>query len=141
MIQTEQIQFQKTAFLFFEAYNEGNIEKMLKLFTPDSQIAFLPLGGNGEGKVKELGQAIWSMLLASFPNLHNRLLKSKFEENESLICEMKFTGKQAKDFADIQNKNKEFDTDHIFVFKFNESGLIREMSVTWDHQDFCNQLN
>lgn len=136
----DQLQSQQTAFLFFDAYNEVNIEKMLSLFSPDSQIAFIPLGESGKGKVSELGQAIWGMLLESFPDIHNEMIKSRTEENGRLICEVKFTGKQTQDFGEIKNQHKDFDTDHIFVFKFDESGLISEMSVTWDHQDFCRQL-
>ncbi len=141
MNHTEQLQSQKTALLFFDAYNKGNVDEMLSLFSDDSIVSFIPLGESGKGKVKELGQAIWSMLLKSFPNIQNQLIKSRYEDNGNLICELKFTGKQVADFAYIKNKEKEFDTDHIFVFKFNEEGLINEMSVTWDHDDFCRQLN
>ncbi len=140
MNQVNQLQSQKSALLFFDAYNEGDIKKMLSLFSDDSIVSFIPLGDNGKGKVKELGQTIWSMLLKSFPNIHNQLIKSRIEDNGNLICELKFTGKQEADFADIKNKNKEFDTDHIFVFKLDDNGLINEMSVTWDHQDLCQQL-
>ena len=141
MNQTTQLQSQKSALLFFDAYNEGNVDKMLSLFSDNSIVSFIPMGENGKGKVKELGQAIWSMLLSSFPNIQNELIKSRYEDNGNLICELKFTGKQEADFADLKNNGKEFDTDHIFVFKFNDEGLISEMSVTWDHDDFCRQLS
>ena len=141
MNNTTQLQTQKTALQFFEAYNQGNIEKMLSLFTDDSIISFMPLGENGTGPVKELGQAIWSMLLMAFPNLKNDLIKSKIDDSGKLICELNFTGKQEADFADIMSLEKEFDTDHIFIFKFDDQGLISEMSVTWDHDDFCRQLS
>ena len=141
MNHTEQLQIQKTALQFFEAYNQGNIDRMLSLFTNDSIVSFIPMGENGKGKVKELGQAIWGMLLKSFPNIKNELIKSKIDESGNLICELKFTGKQVADFADLKNNDKEFDTDHIFIFKFDGQGLIGEMSVTWDHDDFCRQLS
>lgn len=141
MNHTTQLQSQKSALLFFDAYNEGKVDKMLSLFSDNSIVSFIPMGKNGKGKVKELGQAIWSMLLSSFPNIQNELIKSRYEDNGNLICELRFTGKQEADFADLKNKGKEFDTDHIFVFKFNDEGLISEMSVTWDHDDFCCQLS
>ena len=140
MNHTAQLQTQKTALQFFDAYNQVDIEKMLSLFTNESIVSFIPMGESGKGKVKELGQVIWGMLLKLFPNIKNELIKSKIEDSGNLICELKFTGKQAADFADIKNKEKEFDTDHIFVFKFDDLGLINEMSVTWDHDDFCRQL-
>ena len=141
MNHASQLQTQKTALQFFEAYNQGDIQEMLSLFTNESIVSFIPMGESGKGKVKEFGQTIWGMLLKSFPNIKNELIKSKTEDSGNLICELKFTGKQPADFADIKNKEKEFNTDHIFVFKFDDNGLISEMSVTWDHEDFCRQLS
>jgi hypothetical protein len=117
------------------------VKAMLSLFSEESIVSFTPLGDSGKGKVKELGQSIWSMLLQSFPNLKNELIKSRFESTGNLICELNFQGKQVADFADIKNKAEEFDTDHIFIFKFDENGLINEMSVTWDHDDLVRQLS
>ena len=134
------LELQKTALQFFEAYNERDVSKMLSLFTEDSIVSFIPMGANGSGKVKELGQAIWSMLIESFPNLTNKLIKSRVEDSGNLICELNFTGKQVSDFADIKCNDQEFDTDHIFIFKLDDDGLINELSVTWDHNHLVNQL-
>ena len=126
---------------FFDSYNNHKIDKMLQLFEENGEIIFQPLGGEGKGKVNELGQAIWSQLMHSFPNISCNVLKTKIDESENVICEVNFKGLQEDDFAGLENKGNSFDTDHVFVFKLNENGQIKSLTVTWDHEDFCRQLS
>ncbi len=130
-----------TSIMFFDAYNKHEIDEMIKLFADNGEIVFQPLGGDGKGKVSELGQAIWSQLIHSFPNISCEILKSKVDDEGNVICEVNFKGRQEDDFAGLANKGKSFDTDHVFVFKLNEQNLIDSLTVTWDHDDFCRQLS
>ena len=85
-----------TALQFFTKYNEQNVTGMLELFTNDAQITFLPLGENGIGKVSELGNSIWSQLVDCFPGISNKILKTKYDSEGNLICEITFAGNQKK---------------------------------------------
>jgi len=125
---------------FFSRYNDRNIEEMLKLFPQNANVIFIPLGESGAGNVHELGRAIWSQLLISFPDIENHILKSKVDEEKRQICEVNIKGTQAADFFDIKNHSLSFESDHIFIFKFDEKGLIREVSINWDHNHFKRQL-
>lgn len=135
-----QLQEHAAALNFFSRYNERKIEKMLQLFSPTAVVAFIPLGDNGAGTVDGLGRYLWSALIDAFPDISNRINKSRVDQHGSLVCEVNISGTQAKDFAGITNKGLRFDSDHIFIFRFNEQGMIENVSINWDHQDFCRQL-
>jgi hypothetical protein len=125
---------------FFDFYNHHQVPAMLDLFMENSDIVFIPLGDFGRGKVSELGQAIWSQLIESFPDIECRLLKSKTDDEGNTICEVMITGTQVRDFAGISSKGLRFESEHIFVFRLGKNGLIDRMTVTWDHNHFCRQL-
>ncbi|WP_224996035.1 nuclear transport factor 2 family protein [Cesiribacter sp. SM1] len=135
-----QLQEHAAALNFFSRYNERKIEKMLELFSPSAVAAFIPLGDDGAGKVEGIGRYLWTGLIDSFPDISNTIKKSRIDQHGSLICEVNIGGTQVKDFAGIPNKGLRFNSDHIFIFRFNEQGLIESISVNWDHQDLCRQL-
>lgn len=137
---TIQLQEHAAALNFFSRYNERKIERMLEIFSPGAMVSFIPLGKDGAGTVDELGRAIWTALIDSFPDIRNEIKKSKMDQYGNLICEVVIRGTQAKDFAGIPAKGLQFGSDHIFIFHFNREGLIDSISVNWDHQDFCRQL-
>lgn len=130
----------ETSKALFDAYNQHDVPTMIKLFTENCDISFMPLGDDGKGKVKELGQAIWSQLIDSFPNINAQIVSSKVDAEENIICQVNIKGTQKKDFANIENNGLSFDTDHVFIFKLNDDNLINKMTVTWDHKDLCRQL-
>jgi len=49
-------------------------------------------------------------------------------------------GNQKKDFAGITSKALRFDTEHIFIFRFDEQSLIGHIHVSWSHEGFVKQL-
>jgi len=125
---------------YFSAYNQKDVLAMLKLFSHDAMISFIPLGENGAGEVNDLGPVIWSGLFSSFPNIRAKINRVKFDELKNYVCEVHITGTQVDDFAGIKNHGLSFKSDHIFVFHFDEQGKIDRMSVNWDHNDFIRQL-
>lgn len=125
---------------FMFAYQKQNIEKMLSFCDPEGEVYFKPLGQAGKGKIGELGRGIWSMLIDCFPDIDNTVDAAIAEEEESVRCQVVINGTQAKDFADIPNKGKHFDSDHIFVFHLNTLGKIDRIQVEWDHEDLKKQL-
>ena len=126
---------------FMFAYQQKNLEKMLSLCNPNGIVEFIPLGEAGRGKIGELGKAIWGGLIECFPDIDNTLDAAVAEDENTVRCQVVIRGTQAKDFADIKNEGKHFDSDHIFIFKLNDQNVIERISITWDHADFKKQLS
>lgn len=125
---------------FMFAYQQKNIDKMMRLCDPDGLVHFTPLGDAGKGKIGELGKGIWSALTDCFPDLDNTLDAAVAEDENTVRCQVVIRGTQAKDFADIPSKGLHFDSDHIFIFHLNDENKIDDIDITWDHADFKRQL-
>jgi hypothetical protein len=125
---------------FMFAYQQRNVDRMLSFCDPEGEVRFLPLGEGGVGKIGELGKAIWSGLIDSFPDIDNTLDAAVAEDDNTVRCQVVIRGTQAKDFAGIENKGKKFDSDHIFIFHVNPENKIDSIKINWDHNDFKKQL-
>lgn len=124
---------------FMKAYQEQNVDEMLANCTADCSVAFLPMGSSGQGNVHDVGNAIWSTIIECFPTLDNTV-NSVVKENGDVRCEASIKGTQVKDFAGIKSKGLSFEEDHIFIFKMDDSGQIRTITVNWDHENLVKQL-
>ncbi|MFZ1529692.1 MAG: hypothetical protein WAT19_13130 [Ferruginibacter sp.] len=125
---------------FMFAYQQRNVEKMLSFCDAEGTVYFEPLGEGGRGKIYELGKAIWSGLIDSFPNIDNTLDAAVATGENMVRCQVVIRGQQSKDFADITNKGLTFDSDHIFIFRLNPSNKIEHIHINWNHADFKKQL-
>lgn len=126
---------------FMFAYQQKNVERMLSLCDEDGEVNFIPLGDAGKGTIGELGRAIWSGLIGSFPDIDNTLDAAVAEKENTVRCQVVISGTQEKDFAGIENKGKHFDSDHIFIFHLNPHNKIDSIHISWDHADFQKQLS
>ena len=124
---------------FMKAYQEQNVAKMLSHCNDNCKVEFIPLGDQGKGLAKQTGRAIWESLIDCFPTIDNTI-NSSIREDHSVKCEVTIWGKQSKDFAGIKSKGNQFEEEHIFIFKIDQSGLIDCISVNWDHESFVRQL-
>jgi predicted ester cyclase len=131
---------QGMAIEFFSAYQEMDIYRMLDLCTDNGAVHFTPLGEAGKGKIKELGKNLWLLLMDCFPDLDNTVISTKVDSAGNVTCNVMICGTQAKDFAGIPTKGLRFDSDHIFIFHFNEDNQIDGIRITWDHVSFTRQL-
>jgi predicted ester cyclase len=122
---------------FMFAYQQRNVEKMMTFCDPEGMVHFTPLGDEGKGKIKELGK---TALIDAFPDIDNTLDAAVAEENNTVRCQVVIRGTQEKDFAGITSKGRHFDSDHIFIFHFNDANKIDAITISWDHADFCRQL-
>jgi hypothetical protein len=129
-----------TVLEFFSAYQDLELDRMLKLCQPEGKISFEPLGDEGKGKIYELGHFLWGTLMECFPDIDNTVISTEADENDNIIAKVKIFGTQVKDFAGIPSKGKRFDSDHIFIFHFDNEGLIDNININWDHSSFCTQL-
>jgi hypothetical protein len=128
-----------TCIEFFSAYQDHDYERMVSLCTTDATVDFTPLGDGGKGLVAELGKGLWSGLMDCFPDIDNTIDTFDITDSE-ISCKVVIFGTQAKDFAGITSKGLKFETDHIFIFKFNEEDQIVAIQITWNHESFSKQL-
>ncbi len=49
-------------------------------------------------------------------------------------------GMQAQDFTGIITKKLQFNSDHVFVFRFDKADRITHLDIHWDHASFSKQL-
>lgn len=136
-----QLDLKSSAIAFMFAYEEQAIDRMLDLCDLDGEVWFKPLGEDGRGKIGELGKGIWTALIDSFPNLNNTVDSAILEPDGSIRCQVVIRGKQTKDFAGIETKGGEFNSEHIFIFQHDPKGKINRIHIEWDHADFQQQLS
>jgi hypothetical protein len=130
-----------TCIEFFSAYQDMDVDRMLSLCEPSATVSFVPLGAEYAGKLYEVGKAVWEALMDAFPNLDNTVKGQQYNETtDSVTCKVVIFGKQEKEFAGLPPKGNDFDSEHIFIFRFNESGKIIDLAINWDHESFVNQL-
>lgn len=126
---------------FFSAYQEQDVTRMLNLCTKDGLVYFEPLEELGSGLISEVGKNIWITLVDCFPDLDNTVTQLQWiEESNAVQCRVKIFGTQKKEFLAIPANNLRFDSDHIFIFKFDDQTKIREIRILWNHENFLQQL-
>jgi len=138
--QQKELSLKNACVSFMFAYQQRNIDKMLSFCDINGEVFFKPLGEQGKGKIMELGKAIWTSLIDSFPDIDNTVDAAIAEDGDSVRCQVVIRGTQVKDFAGITSKGNHFDSDHIFIFRLNTSGKIDKIEIEWDHEDFKKQL-
>jgi len=131
-----------TCIEFFSAYQDMDVERMLSLCTGAGTISFVPLGSDYTGKINEIGKGVWSALMESFPNLDNTVKEQHYDAaDDAVACKVVIFGKQEKEFAGLPSKGNEFDSEHIFIFRFAGDGKISDIRISWNHDSFVQQLS
>lgn len=93
------------------------------------------------GPAKEVGPASWGGLIEAFPDLKCEIHKSYFsDEGKSVFVDVDIGGTQSKDIFGIENKGLPYKVRHLFIFEFDELGLIRKLTSFWDNALFLKQL-
>ncbi|GAB3968762.1 hypothetical protein GCM10028806_13470 [Spirosoma terrae] len=124
---------------FFSAYQDLDTARMIQLATSDATVYFMPMGEDGKGSLWEFGKAVWQLIMDSFPNVDNTVDSMK-TEGDTIIAKVTIFGTQAQDFMGISNQGLSFNSDHVFVFRFNEADQITHLDINWDHASFGKQL-
>jgi ketosteroid isomerase-like protein len=124
---------------FFSAYQDMDTARMIQLATPDATVHFLPMGEDGKGAFWEFGKGVWQLLMDCFPDLDNTV-DSLTTEGDTVTANVAIFGTQTQDFLGITNKGLHFNSDHVFVFHFDEADRITDLTINWDHAGFCRQL-
>ena len=130
-----------TCIEFFSAYQNMDIERMMQLCDPTGEVHFEPLGEAGKGKIGEFGKNLWLALMDAFPNLDNTVIKAEMNEaQDTVTCTVSIFGTQEKEFAGVPSKGNRFESDHVFIFRFNENEQVDSINIRWDHERFVQQL-
>ncbi|TAE30258.1 MAG: nuclear transport factor 2 family protein [Cytophagales bacterium] len=124
---------------FFEAYADLDTARMINLATSEATVHFEPLGDDGKGSFWEFGRGVWQLIMDCFPNVDNTV-DTMSAEGETVTCRVAIFGTQAADFMGIANKGLSFNSDHVFVFQFDNDDRITHVSISWDHPRFVEQL-
>lgn len=125
---------------FFSAYQDLDTDRMISLAIPEATISFVPLSEDGKGLFREFGKNVWSLLMDCFPDLDNTV-DAMVSGNEAVECKVLIFGTQKKDFLGLPAKGLRFESEHIFVFRFNADDQIVDLTIDWDHADFVAQLS
>ena len=129
-----------TCIEFFSAYQDLDTERMINLATADATVWFRPLGEDGKGLFREFGKTVWSLLIDCFPDLDNTV-DSMISEGDVVECKVAIFGTQEKEFLGLPAKGLRFESDHIFIFRFNDNDQIIDLTIDWDHESFVKQLS
>lgn len=124
---------------FFSAYQDMDTARMIQLATPDATVHFQPMGDDGKGSFWEFGKVVWQLIMDCFPDVDNTV-DSLTTEGDTVTAHVAIFGTQAQDFMGITNKGLKFNSDHVFVFRFDEADRITHLDINWDHAEFSNQL-
>jgi len=135
-----ELSMKDTARAFFEAYDDHDVEGMTSLATDDAEVRYVPLGEDGTGSVHEVGVAIWSTLLDSFPDIHNDVEWITADENGDAFVRVFIGGTQEKELWGIPNQGGELWIDHLFILRGNDDGEITEIVAYWDNATALEQL-
>jgi hypothetical protein len=124
---------------FFTTYDYLDTARMIGLAAPNATVHFLPLGEGGKGSFWEFGKVVWDLLIDCFPDISNTV-DHLSAEGDTITANVTIGGTQAKDFMGIASRGCRFDSDHVFVFQFNEADQIQHLTINWDHASFMKQL-
>ncbi|RIV19950.1 nuclear transport factor 2 family protein [Fibrisoma montanum] len=124
---------------FFSAYQDMDTARMIQLATPDATVHFVPMGEDGKGSFWEFGKGVWQLIMDCFPDVDNTV-DSLTTDGDTITASVAIYGTQAQDFMGIANKGLRFNSDHIFVFRFDPNDRITHLAIDWDHASFCKQL-
>jgi len=129
----------QTARSFFTAYNQHDVNRMLRMCSDDAEIRYVPMGQQGQGNVREVGKRIWTGLIDAFPDLHVDI-ESAFGDERNAAAEILIGGTQKKDFLNIPNQGRHYELLHAFILRLDRKGLITQITSYWDNLSFYSQL-
>ena len=130
-----------TCIEFFSAYQDFDLDRMLSLCNRTGEVFFEPLCDAGKGKIYETRKGLWSALMEAIPNLDNTVKSQTFDEiTNTVTCTVAIFGTQEKEFAGLPPKGLRFDTEHIFIFHFDDQAKIDKININWDHDRFVKFL-
>jgi hypothetical protein len=116
---------------FFNAYHAHDVNRMIAACSEDAQSRYVPPGSQGQGKVREVGKAIWSSIIDAFPDLTAseareqvmavKLNRAAFNYAKELVGEGKVVLDDRDDWSEHQ-PSAEAENEFIRLHGFGEYG-------------------
>ncbi len=132
---------------FFDAYRAHDMERMVDLCADNAGFRYIPFEVwarqrvlHGDGKVRTVGKAIWTALIDAFPDLSNKVISLRSDDEGNVAAQVSIGGMQAKAFGVIACTGGHYDLPHLFVFHVDSDGLIDDIAAYWDNVDWKKQL-
>jgi steroid delta-isomerase-like uncharacterized protein len=132
---------------FFAAYRVHDVEAMVDACSEQAGFHYVPLEMwgkqrvlRGYGKVRSIGKALWTGLIASFPDLDNEVTALWGDDGGNVVAEVTIRGTQRKAWGTIDALGKAFAVPHLFLFHVDERDRIDDIRAYWDSADMCRQL-
>ncbi len=72
-----------------------------------------------------------------FPDLDNTV-DTLSVDGDHITCKVDIFGTQAKEFMGIPSQGLRFESDHVFIFQFDQKGQITDLKISWDHARFIS---
>ncbi len=130
---------ESTTKAFFCDYNAHNVTSMIKHFSNDGTIEYVPFDMNGPAT--DVGPASWGALIDAFPNLYCEVNDSKYSEDGKVaFLDVVISGTQVKDVFGVPNKGLSYSVRHYFIFECDEYGSVTHLTSFWDNATFFRQL-
>jgi steroid delta-isomerase-like uncharacterized protein len=124
---------------FFQSFDQHHLQEMLMACTEDARVRFVPMGEQGDGRVRVLGAGFWSALFKAVPDLHV-IQRSIFGDRRTVTAEVILGGTQRKEFEQIPSRGKHFELPHAFLIELNDNVKISSITAYWDNVTLFSEL-
>ncbi|MBB5916622.1 ketosteroid isomerase-like protein [Nocardia transvalensis] len=132
---------------FFERYRAHDVDGMTDLCSVNADFSYPPfeMWGKqrvlrGDGKVGTVGKAIWTGLIAAFPDLTNTVHTIEANEDGDVVAQVDIGGTQQYPWGYVLPAGKAYTEPHLFVFKVSGDGLIDSITGYWNNAGLSRQL-
>jgi steroid delta-isomerase-like uncharacterized protein len=125
--------------LFFAAFKDRDVNRMLDECREGAQVRFVPMGDQGTGLIGEVGKKVWSSLFDAFPDL-SVTVPTLFGDDRNVAAEAVLEGTQRKDVFGVPSQGRHLELPYAFIFQIDDLGLIASITVYWDNASFYSQL-
>jgi ketosteroid isomerase-like protein len=123
---------------FFGYLEDGEVDEILSMVTPDATVSLVPL--NRHGPMAADGAYYLRELARSFPDLVVRVRRLFVTADNTAVAEINVDGTQAADFLAVVNQEKHFDLDQAWMLKVTPDDRISAVIAYWDQNQLYHRL-
>lgn len=134
------MQNKETVQQFFDAYTKHDVKTMLSFCTETATFRYVPLGEQGKGSIHKKAARLWQSYMDAFPDFRIDVVSTMETTDGSVVCETLNNGTQKSDVVAIKSKGGRLEVPHLFIFGFDECGLIAKVTAFWDNNTIYTQL-
>ncbi|HEX6520411.1 MAG TPA: hypothetical protein VF070_10445 [Streptosporangiaceae bacterium] len=132
---------------FFDRYGVHDVEGMTGLCSMNAGFSYVPveLWGKqrvlrGDGKIRTVGKALWSGLIASFPDLSLAVQSITSNDDGDVVVQVDIEGTQQLPWGLIAPAARHFREPHLFIFHVGRDLMIDSVTAYWNDAGIARQL-